>query len=79
LQNVLRFIRNPLNYPSYLELPVASVTSKSGEFRERSLKENLVKPIIHPANEDLRRFAVDFGEYQTEDNIKLYSGKSCIT
>ena len=82
-KNVLRFVRNPANYPVNLDiLPVTSlVKNKSNNFRERSLKQQLVKSqslnnLKSVESSELRHFPLDFGEYHQEEELKLYSGKN---
>ncbi|PSN50082.1 Beta-1 [Blattella germanica] len=79
-KNVLRFIRNPTQYPEYLETPVVAL--KRVKRIKRSITEDLdqnktenffmsrTQPPLSPQSRKLKQF-VDF---ELPDNVRLFAG-----
>lgn len=87
-KNVLRFVRNPTNYPGYLEDPVFSLKEKK-RLRRRSLRtsEEIFTQGTHKAKDEndyeaATRLVVKYNsrklnqvmDFELPDDVKLFSG-----
>ncbi|KAG8265510.1 beta-1,3-galactosyltransferase brn [Homalodisca vitripennis] len=72
-RNVLQFLRNPVHYPSYLEMPIDSIDSQTN--LNVPTKRDLLHK-VHPNNsEDLNgRKILQVLDFELPEKVKLFAG-----
>lgn len=70
-KNILRFVRNPVNYPAYLQLPIASVNDDTvNSLRNLNLQQNINTQSSQFSSRRLDQVL----DFELPDDVVLYSG-----